>query len=54
LSAILALPHIQQSAEGYCLLACVRMVLAHLGLKHSEVKVIRRVMEWIAGSMGRV
>lgn len=41
MSAILALPHIQQSAEGYCLLACVRMVLAHLGLKHSEVKVIR-------------
>jgi len=28
MSDVLSLPHFQQSAEGYCLPACVRMVLA--------------------------
>ncbi len=32
----IALTHFQQSAEGYCLPACVRMVLDLVGLKHSE------------------
>jgi ABC-type bacteriocin/lantibiotic exporter with double-glycine peptidase domain len=33
---VLSLPHFRQSAAGYCLSACVRMVLAHLGLERSE------------------
>lgn len=33
---LLSLPHFRQSAAGYCLSACVRMVLAHLGLERSE------------------
>ncbi len=37
----LPLPHFQQSAEGYCLPACVCMVLAYLGLEHSEAQVSR-------------
>ena len=32
----LSLPHFQQSAPGYCLSACVRMILTHLGLERLE------------------
>jgi len=41
MSDVLLLPHFQQSAVGYCLPACVRMVLAYLGLERSEAKVSR-------------
>jgi len=55
------LHHFQQSADGYCLSACVRMVLAYLGLERSEDEVsqvlgaqefgtpsfaVRRLMAW--------
>lgn len=36
MSGVLSLPHFRQSAEGYCLPACARMVLAYLGLERSE------------------
>jgi hypothetical protein len=36
MNAPLALPHFQQSADGYLLPACARMVLAYLGIKRSE------------------
>lgn len=39
----LDLPHSQQSAEGYCLPACVRMILAYWGIERSEAEV-RRVL----------
>ncbi len=39
MSDVLSLPHFQQSAEGRCLPACVRMVLAYVGLEYSEAKV---------------
>ncbi len=39
MSNVLSLPHFRQSAEGYCLPTCVRMVLAYLGLERSEVEV---------------
>lgn len=35
--------HYQQTAEGYCLAACVRMVLDHQGRRHTEAEV-RRVL----------
>lgn len=41
MTRVLSLPHFQQSAAGYCLLACVRMVLAYLGLDRSETDVSR-------------
>lgn len=37
------LPHFQQSAPGYCLPACARMVLARLGLELSEAEIGRRL-----------
>jgi len=39
MSEPIALPHAQQSVEGYCLPACARMTLAHLGLERSEAEV---------------
>lgn len=36
MSDFLPVPHFQQSAEGYCLSACARMVLAYLGIERSE------------------
>lgn len=39
MSALLSIPHFQQSADGYCLSACARMVLAYLGIKRSEAQV---------------
>lgn len=36
MSSILAVPHFQQSDEGYCLPACARMVLSYLGLERDE------------------
>jgi hypothetical protein len=38
---VLQLPHFQQSTEGYCLPACVRMVLAYWGLQRSEDEISR-------------
>lgn len=48
MSDLLPIPHFQQSADGYCLAACARMVLAYLGIKRSEAQV-RKVLgaeEW--------
>ena len=39
----LQVPHFQQSDEGYCLSACVRMVPAYWGLQRSEAE-IRRLL----------
>jgi len=39
MNPIVSISHFQQSAEGYCLSACVRMVLTHLGLECSEAEV---------------
>lgn len=39
MTGVIPLPHFQQSADGYCLPACVRMVLAYLGQKCSEAEV---------------
>jgi ABC-type bacteriocin/lantibiotic exporter with double-glycine peptidase domain len=41
MSDALPLLHFQQSAEGYCLPTCVRMVLAYLGLERSETEISR-------------
>ncbi len=41
MSDILPVPHFRQSAEGYCLPACARMVLSYLGLDHSEAEISR-------------
>jgi len=38
-NSALAVPHFPQSAEGYCLPACARMVLAYLGIERSEAQV---------------
>ncbi len=38
---LISLPHYQQSAEGYCLSACARMMLAYLGVEMTEVEVSR-------------
>lgn len=43
MKSTIQLPHIQQSTEGYCLPACVQMVLAYWGLQRSEAA-IRRVL----------
>ncbi len=39
MSGVLRLPHFEQSAPGYCLPACVRMVLAYWGLERSEAQI---------------
>jgi len=39
MSDFLPVSHFQQSAEGYCLSACVRMVLAYLGIERTESEV---------------
>ena len=39
MSDILPVPHLPQSAEGYCLPACAWMVLAYLGIERSEAEV---------------
>jgi ABC-type bacteriocin/lantibiotic exporter with double-glycine peptidase domain len=36
---ILPVPHFPQSAEGFCLSACARMLLAYLGIECSETEV---------------
>lgn len=36
---ILSVPHFQQSDDGYCLPACVRMTLAYLGIEKPEQEV---------------
>ncbi|MBI4670415.1 MAG: C39 family peptidase [Chloroflexi bacterium] len=39
MSATISLPHFEQSAEGYCLPACARMVLASLGMNLAEPEI---------------
>ena len=41
MSDIVPVPHYPQSAEGYCLSACARMVLAYLGIERAEAEVSR-------------
>ena len=41
MNPILEVPHYQQSAEGYCLPACARMVLAYLGLERTEAEIAK-------------
>ena len=41
MSSAIRLPHTRQSTEGYCLPACVCMILAYLGLEQSEAEVAR-------------
>lgn len=36
---ILPVPHFQQSDDGYCLPACVRMALAYLGIEKAEPEI---------------
>lgn len=36
---ILPVPHFPQSAEGFCLSACARMLLAYLGIERLEAEV---------------
>lgn len=43
MTELIALPHFQQSADGQCLPACGRMVLAYLGLNLSEAEVGRTI-----------
>lgn len=38
---ILPIPHLPQSAEGQCLPACARMILAHLGMNMPEAEVAK-------------
>lgn len=40
---VLSLPHHPQKADGYCLPACVQMVLAHLGVFRSQEQVARQL-----------
>lgn len=44
MSDYIRVPHFQQSNSGYCLPACVRIVLAHLGVNHSERR-LRRLLD---------
>lgn len=39
-NALLSVPHFEQSRDGYCLPACVQMVLAYLGKEKSEAELI--------------
>lgn len=36
-----SVPHFEQSRDGACLPACVRMVLAHWGQSHSEEELVK-------------
>lgn len=38
---LVKLPHYQQSAPGYCLPACIRMILAGQGLQRSEAEITK-------------
>jgi ABC-type bacteriocin/lantibiotic exporter with double-glycine peptidase domain len=38
---LVQLPHYQQSAAGYCLPACIRMILSGQGLQHSEAEITK-------------
>jgi len=35
----ISIPHFEQSAEGYCLPACARMILASLGINRTEAEI---------------
>lgn len=36
---LISLPHLAQTADGYCLPACARMILASLGMEHTEAEI---------------
>ena len=38
---VLPVPHFQQSDEGFCLPACARMILTHLGFEQDEASICR-------------
>ncbi|MCB0174576.1 MAG: C39 family peptidase [Anaerolineae bacterium] len=38
MSNVLSVPHRPQLADGYCLPACVQMVLSHLGIERDQTK----------------
>jgi ABC-type bacteriocin/lantibiotic exporter with double-glycine peptidase domain len=40
---LVQLPHYQQSAAGYCLPACIRMILASHGIHRSEQEIARMI-----------
>lgn len=40
---VLSLPHHPQKGDGYCLPACVQMVLAHLGVFRSQEEIARQL-----------
>ena len=46
----LPVPHYKQSAEGLCLPACARMVLAYLGLHLSEDQVVKLLRSYPFGT----
>ena len=39
----LSVPHIQQIEDGYCLPACVEMVLAFYGIQRSQVQIAKQL-----------
>lgn len=43
MARILPVPYFPQQADGYCLAACVQMVLAHLGLTRSQDDLAREL-----------
>ena len=42
-SVLLPVPHFEQSRDGYCLPACVRMVLAFLGDEQTEATFVKQL-----------
>lgn len=46
----LPVPHYKQSADGQCLPACVRMVLAHLGRDLAETQIARILRSYAFGT----
>jgi ABC-type bacteriocin/lantibiotic exporter with double-glycine peptidase domain len=46
----LSVPHFRQSAEGYCLPACARMVLAYHGIKLTEQELVQKLGSQIWGT----
>jgi hypothetical protein len=59
-SVLLPVPHFEQSRDGYCLPACVRMVLAFFGDEQTEATFVNQLrtkrfgtpirnIEWLRG-----
>ena len=40
---VLNVPHFQQAVDGFCLPACAQMVLAYLGIEHSQKDLASRL-----------